>query len=54
MKAVSSALTWAAIVLITLSALPVIAVLRVLDRSPARLRAGRALRIFGSAFTRIT
>jgi len=53
MKAVSSALTWAAIVLITLSALPVIAVLRVLDRSPARLRAGRALRIFGSAFTRI-
>lgn len=52
MKAVSSALTWAAIALIAVTALPVVALLWVLDRTPARLVAGRAFRVAGSMIPR--
>lgn len=53
MKALSSALTWAAVALVALAALPVLLVLRLVDRTPGRLRTGRAFRIAGSTITRI-
>lgn len=48
MKAIQSALTWAAIVGLVLFALPVMLVTRLFDRTPARLRTGRAFRVIGS------
>ena len=48
MKAIQSALTWAAIAGLVLFALPVLLLLRAFDRSPARLRTGRAFRTIGS------
>lgn len=53
MKALTSALTWAAIAVIALTALPVVAALRLVERNPARLRTGRAFRIAGSMIPRI-
>ena len=48
MKAFQSALTWAAIVGLLLLALPVLFVTRLVDRTPARRRTGRAFREIGS------
>ncbi|MDT0631270.1 lysophospholipid acyltransferase family protein [Rubrivirga sp. S365] len=48
MKAVQSVLTWAAIAVLVLLALPVIAVIRLFDRTPARVRTGRAFRDLGA------
>lgn len=48
MKAVQSALTWAAIAALVLLALPVVAVIRLFDRTPARVRTGRAFRDLGA------
>lgn len=53
MKAVQSALTWAAIAGLVLLALPVLLVARLFDRTPARLRTGRAFRVIGSWSTRV-
>jgi 1-acyl-sn-glycerol-3-phosphate acyltransferase len=53
MKALSSALTWAAIVTIVLLALPTVALVRLFDRDPARYRAGRVFRVMGSWAARI-
>ncbi len=47
MKAIQSALTWAAIATLVLLALPVLLVLRLVDRTPARLYTGRAFRMVG-------
>ena len=48
MKAVQSALTWAAIAGLALGALPVVALIRLFDRTPARVRTGRAFRDVGA------
>ena len=48
MKALQSALTWAAIAGLVLFALPVLLVLRAVDRTPARVVVGRAFRTMGS------
>ena len=48
MKAVQSALTWAAIAGLVLLAFPVVAVVRLFDRTPARVRTGRAFRELGA------
>ncbi len=48
MKAIQSALTWAAIAGLVLFALPVLLLSRLVDRTPARLRTGRAFRVIGS------
>lgn len=53
MKAIQSALTWVAIVGIVLLALPVVALVRVFDRTPARLRTGRTFRTIGSWATKV-
>ncbi len=53
MKALSSALTWAAIVTIVLLALPTVALVRLFDRDPAHYRAGRVFRVMGSWAARI-
>jgi 1-acyl-sn-glycerol-3-phosphate acyltransferase len=48
MKGLQSALTWVAIVGIVLAALPVLALVRLFDRTPARVRTGRTFRVMGS------
>ena len=48
MKQVQSALTWAAIAGLVLIALPVMAAVRLFDRTPARVRTGRTFREIGS------
>lgn len=53
MKAVTSALTWAAIAGLVLFGLPVMLVVRAFDRTPARLRTGRTFRRIGSMSTRV-
>ena len=53
MKAVTSALSWAAITLIVLSALPAVALTRLFDRDPARYATGRVFRWFGGLVTRV-
>ena len=53
MKALSSALTWAAIAAIVLVTLPVLVVVRLFDRDPARYRTGRTFRWFGGQVTRV-
>ena len=53
MKALSSALTWAAIAAIVLVTLPVLAVVRLFDRDPARYATGRTFRWFGGQVTRV-
>ena len=53
MNAVSSALTWTAVVLLILIALPTMAVLWVIDRTPAKRLTGRTFRVIGSWITRV-
>ena len=53
MKALASAYTWVAIATIVLVALPVMAVVRLFDRDPARYATGRAFRWFGGHVTRV-
>ena len=53
MKALTSALTWVAIAAIVLVALPVVAVVRLFDRDPARYATGRAFRWLGGQVTRV-
>jgi len=53
MKALTSALTWAAIASIVLVALPVLAVVRLFDHDPARYATGRTFRWLGSQVTRV-
>ena len=53
MKAITSALTWAAIAGIVLFALPVLAVVRLFDRDPAHYATGRVFRVIGSWTARI-
>ena len=53
MNAIRSALTWAAIVLVVLVALPVMAVVWVFDRDPARYATGRVFRYLGGLTTRL-
>ena len=53
MNAVTSALTWAAVALIALTALPVMLVVRLFDRTPTRRRTGRTFRVMGSWASRI-
>jgi 1-acyl-sn-glycerol-3-phosphate acyltransferase len=53
MKSLSSALTWAAIATIVLVALPVLAVVRLFDRDPARYATGRTFRWLGAQVTRV-
>ena len=48
MKQVQSALTWAAIAGLVVIALPVMAAVRLFDRTPARVRTGRTFREIGS------
>ena len=48
MKAVQSGLTWAVIAGLVLFALPIVAVVRLFDRTPARLRTGRTFRDLGA------
>lgn len=45
--------TWAAIVMLTVLWLPLLAVIRVSDRDPARYRTGRWLRRLGRAMTKV-
>ena len=53
MKALASAYTWVAIAAIVLVALPVMAVVRLFDRDPARYATGRTFRWFGGHVTRV-
>ena len=53
MKAVQSALTWAVIAGLVVFALPVVAAVRLVDRTPARVRAGRTFRQIGSLVPRV-
>ena len=53
MKALASAYTWVAIATIVLVALPVMAVVRLFDRDPARYATGRTFRWFGGHVTRV-
>ena len=53
MKSVQSALTWAAIAGLVLFALPVMLVIRAFDRTPARVRTGRAFRVMGGWIVRV-
>lgn len=53
MKAIQSALTWAAIAGLVLFALPVMLVVRAFDRTPARVRTGRTFRVIGSWVARV-
>ncbi len=53
MKAVTSALTWAAIVALVVLALVLMSVVWVFDRTPARLYVGRTFRIVGSWVTKV-
>lgn len=53
MKAIQSALTWAAIAGLVLFALPVMLVVRAFDRTPARVRTGRVFRVLGSWIARV-
>ena len=48
MKAIQSALTWAAIAGLVLFALPVLLVVRLADRTPVQFRTGRVFRVIGS------
>ncbi len=51
MKALSSALTWALVVLDVLVALPTMLLVRLFDRTPTQLRTGRTFRVMGSWIT---
>jgi 1-acyl-sn-glycerol-3-phosphate acyltransferase len=53
MNAVRSALTWAAVVLLVVVWLPLLAVVRVFDRDPARYTTGRLFRVLGGLMTRV-
>ncbi len=53
MKALASAYAWVAIATIVLVALPVMAVVRLFDRDPARYATGRTFRWFGGCVTRV-
>ena len=53
MNSITSALTWVAVAAICLFALPVLAVIRLFDRTPTQLYTGRAFRVMGSWTTRI-
>ena len=53
MKALSSAFTWVAVAAIILIALPVLGVIRLFDRDPARYATGRAFRWLGSQTSRV-
>src|SRR5690606_22422827 len=53
MNAVLSALTWAAIVLLLAVWLPLLALVRVFDRDPARYTTGRLFRRLGALITRV-
>lgn len=53
MNTISSALTWVAVAAISLFALPVLAVIRLFDRTPTKVYTGRAFRVMGSWTTRI-
>ncbi len=53
MKALASAYTWVAIAAIVVVALPVMAVVRLFDRDPARYATGRTFRWFGGNVTRV-
>jgi len=53
MKAVTSALTWAAIVALVLFALLLMSVVWLFDRTPAKLRVGRTFRIVGGWVTKV-
>ena len=53
MKALSSALTWAFVVLDVLVALPTMLLVRLFDRTPTRVHTGRTFRVMGSWVTRV-
>ena len=53
MKALSSAFTWVAVAAIIIVALPVLAVVRLFDRDPARYATGRVFRWLGSQTSRV-
>ena len=53
MKAVTSAITWAVIAGLVLVGLPIMAVVWLFDRTPARLVTGRTFRRIGSVATRL-
>ncbi len=53
MKALQSALIWAAEVAIVLLWLPLVAVVRLFDRDPAHYATGRLFRLLGNAMTRV-
>lgn len=53
MTALRSALIWTAVIVMTLLWLPVMAVVRLLDRDPARYTTGRAFRRLGAGTTRV-
>ncbi|PAP76463.1 lysophospholipid acyltransferase family protein [Rubrivirga marina] len=53
MKAVTSALTWVTITLLVLVLLPTLLVVRLFDRTPARVYTGRTFRVMGSWVTKL-
>ncbi len=53
MKAIQSALIWAAEVTVIVLWLPLLAVVRLFDRDPARYTTGRLFRLLGNAMTRV-
>ncbi|MEM1041878.1 MAG: lysophospholipid acyltransferase family protein [Bacteroidota bacterium] len=53
MKALQSALIWAAEATLVLLWLPLLAVVRLLDRDPARYATGRLFRLLGNVMTRV-
>lgn len=53
MKALLSALVWAAIAVLVVLWLPLLALVRLLDRDPARYATGRLFRMLGAAMTRV-
>ena len=53
MKALSSAFSWVAVAAIVAVALPVVALVRLFDRDPARYTTGRVFRWLGSQTTRV-
>lgn len=53
MKAIQSALIWAAEVILILLWLPLLAVVRLFDRDPAHYTTGRLFRLLGNAMTRV-
>jgi 1-acyl-sn-glycerol-3-phosphate acyltransferase len=53
-NAILSALTWAAIAVLVLAALPVLAVVRLLDRDPAHYATGRLFRALGGLLSRVS